>query len=71
MTIRTKIERVIDQGAQVKADADPEQWTNFTLRMKVRMSKEIDDAVEEMVGLSKTGFVLQAIDEKLKRMREY
>lgn len=66
---RVEIEKVIGKGGHVGADleADKSEWTNFTLRIKSSMSKEIDEALKETVGISKTGWILQAIQEKLRR----
>lgn len=69
MTIKRKIQmdKVIEKGGHVGADLEAEkEWTNFCLRMRIGMSHEIDKAVRNMVGVSKTGFILQAIDEKLR-----
>jgi len=73
MTIKRKIEKtelnkVIEKGGHVTADMDTKaQWTTFTLRIKRKMLKEIGEAIEDIEGLNKTGFMLQAIQEKLKR----
>lgn len=73
MTIRKKaeLEKVIEKGGHVTADLNihKPEWTNFTLRIKSSMSKEIDEALKEIDGLSKTGWILQAIREKLKRIQ--
>lgn len=68
MVLKRKIEKVIDKGGRVGADLEVErkEWTNFTLRIKSSMSKQIDEALKEMVGISKTGWILQAIQEKLR-----
>lgn len=62
--------RIIKQGAPI---AEPEssskkEWNNFTLRIKTEMLSDIDQVIDGTAGLSKTGFILQAIQEKLKRM---
>lgn len=69
MVIKKKvaIEQVIDKGGRVVSDQEVEKkWVNFTLRIRADMLKDIDDALEETVGISKTGWILQAIQEKLK-----
>ena len=73
MVIKKKvaIEQVIDKGGRVVSDQEVEKkWVNFTLRIRADMLKDIDDALEETVGISKTGWILQAIQEKLKRKNE-
>lgn len=70
MVIKKKIEiqKVIDKGGHVGADKEQKSgWTNFTLRINKEMLNEIDEALESTVGISKTGWILQAIHEKLKR----
>lgn len=71
MNLKKKIEQVIEKGGHVKADQKRiNEWTNFTLRIKLDMLQDIDEALEETVGISKTGWILQAIQEKLKRKNE-
>lgn len=63
------LEEVIQKGASVKADREKKkkEWTNFTLRIQKNMSENIDKYLESKAGISKTGFMLQAIQEKLER----
>lgn len=75
MTIKRKVEKdfdkVIEKGGHVTADlGDKDQWTNFCLRIKSDMLKDIEVAIGDLPGLSKTGFILQAIHEKMKKMAE-
>lgn len=72
MVIKRRIEQVIEKGGHVKADLqqDNTQWTHFTLRIKTSMLKELDVALEETVGISKTGWILQAIQEKLRKAND-
>ncbi len=70
MSIKQKIASVIDKGGSVTADKYQGEWTNFCLRMKSEMSREIDEALKDMVGINKTGFILQAIQEKLRKKNE-
>ena len=70
MTVRKKIEQAIDKGAKVKADSAAKGWTNFTLRIRQDMLQDIDQALEETVGISKTGWILQAIQDKLRKSNE-
>ena len=68
LKIKKEVDRVIEKGGHVKADLEePTGHTNFNLRMPKKMTKEIDDALTRTVGISKTGFILQAIHEKLKK----
>lgn len=67
---RIEIEKVIDKGGQVSNDAKKKQWTIFNLRINQQMLQQIDEALEETVGISKTGWILQAIQDKLKKQKE-
>lgn len=68
MAIRQKIEKVINKGGEVKSDKEDKEWHIFTLRIRKDMLGEIDKALEQLVGISKTGFILQAIHEKLGKL---
>lgn len=60
--------KIIQQGAPI-ADQNIEpkkEWYNFTLRIKYEMVEEIEEALKKIAGLNKTGFILQAIQEKLR-----
>lgn len=70
MTLKKKaFEEVIDKGGKVKADISPKEveWTNFTLRIKKSMLEEIDLAVDQRAGITKTGWILEKIHEGLKK----
>ena len=65
-------EKVISRGGHVTADMEEnkKKWMNFCLRIKVEMLDQIDKIVEERAGISKTGWILEAIQEKLKACDE-
>lgn len=70
---KSKIEKVdvdalIEKGAKVKEDRieESKKWTYMNLRIAVFMLKKVDEAVSETVGITRTGWILQAINEKLK-----
>lgn len=71
---RVDIEKLIDKGAPVKEETKVEEskdlWTNINIRISRVMLKEIDDAVKARVGITRTGWLLESFDEKLKRGRE-
>ena len=62
--------KVIEKGGAVSSDAKEKKYLTFTCRMTWKMRNEINEALERTVGLSATGWVLQAIQEKLKREKE-
>lgn len=62
------VEALIDKGAKVKDDilSERKKWANIHLRIPVNMINLVDKSVLRSVGLTRTGWILQAIDEKLK-----
>lgn len=83
MPIREKIEKpkedldkarneIISRGGHVGADIEEKkkEWINFCLRIKVEMLDHIEKALEDRAGITKTGWILEAIHEKLKRINE-
>lgn len=80
MVLRAKVEKtdtktetideVISRGGHVLADLDAKkkkEWINFCLRIPVDMLDRIDQELEDRIGISKTGWILEAIQEKLKK----
>lgn len=62
------VSALINQGAKVKEDLKKEvkEWVVINLRISSSMLKEVDQAVNERVGITRTGWILEAINEKLK-----
>lgn len=61
------VEALIDQGAKVKEDSRKEKkWVIVNLRISSDMLEEVDEAVGNRVGITRTGWILEAIHEKLK-----
>lgn len=79
MSVRKRLERhqqvtvnvdaLIDKGAKVKEDRIDEgkKWVFINVRIPIDMLDNVDDAVDNRVGISRTGWILEAIHEKLKR----
>ena len=72
--IRDIREEIILKGGQVKADHEEEikikskvQWTNLCLRITSSMVNQIDYLLEERIGMSRTAWILEAIQEKFKK----
>lgn len=65
---KPSVDEIIDRGGGVSSDkVDKKAWTNFTLRIRKDFLNKIDCILEDRVGISKTGWILEAIQEKLKR----
>jgi hypothetical protein len=70
-------DEVISRGGHVVADraeesqersvAKKKEWMTFGLRIKVSMLDQIEREVEKRAGISKTGWILETIQERLNR----
>lgn len=65
------IDALIDKGAKVKEDLldQIKKWSYINVRISVEMLENVDIAVSERVGITRTGWILEAIHEKLKRLK--
>jgi hypothetical protein len=63
------IEALIDKGAKVKEDfkLHESEWFYVKIRIPTKMVRAVDRAVKNKVGIQRTGWILQAIHEKLTR----
>lgn len=63
------VDEVINRGGNVSADKAEEKkdWKVFGLRLRKDLEDEIEGCLESRIGISKTGWILEAIQEKLKR----
>lgn len=72
MSVRKPLEKKIDvdalieKGAKVKADQQEKAWTNINIRIPVSMLKNVDAAVGRRIGITRTGWVLEALQDKLE-----
>lgn len=51
----------------VKRDEMKDEWEKIQLRIKKEAIITIDEIVGKTMGLTRTGWILQAIEEKFKR----
>lgn len=63
-------EEFIRGGGLVASDINDkkEEWTKIVLRIKSEALSQIDEIVDNKMGLTRTGWILQAIEEKLDRV---
>jgi hypothetical protein len=62
------VEKVIERGGHVAADRNNDQeWTNFCLRIRKDIVERMEGLISQRLGMTKTGWILEAIQEKLKR----
>lgn len=71
MVIARKIEQIIEKGGEVKAESKPSKDFVF-LSQKVRLDilEQLDIAVHDRPGMSRTAWIQEAIYEKLKRLKD-
>lgn len=62
------VEALIDAGAKVKEDLKKEvkEWNVINLRISTEMLQEVDEAVKNRVGITRTGWILEAIHKHLR-----
>ena len=62
------VEALIDGGAKVKEDLKNEakEWTSVNLRISTEMLQEVDEVVKNRVGITRTGWILEAIHKHLR-----
>ncbi len=64
------IEKLIQKGSFVKEDIkqkEQKKYTHINLRIPCDMLFKVDEALNERVGISRNGWVLESIHEKLRR----
>ncbi len=49
-----------------KDSEDKKVWLHFTLRIRKDLLEDIEKVLEKRIGISKTAWILEAIQEKLK-----
>lgn len=64
-------EKFIKGGGMVAADVkkpeSKDEWTRIVIRIKKEAVMQIDELIGDTMGLTRTGWILQAIEEKLKK----
>lgn len=65
---KVDVSALINQGAKVKEDLKKEtkDWTVINLRISTEMLQEVDEAVKNRVGITRTGWILEAIHKHLR-----
>lgn len=66
------VDALIEKGAKVKEDRveESKKWMIINLRLPVEMCESVDRKVQDRAGMSRTGWILEAIQEKLKRSKD-
>lgn len=63
------VDALIGKGAKVKEDhvEESKKWTIINLRLPMDMLFAVDEEVKQRIGMTRTGWILEGIHEKLKR----
>jgi hypothetical protein len=63
------LQEVIDKGGEVAEDRTDQKkkWVFFSLRIRKDILNNIEEALQDRIGISKTGWILEAIQEKLQK----
>lgn len=71
--VAVDVDALIDAGAKVKEDYKTagKKWPIINLRISAEMLNGVDEAVDNRVGITRTGWILEAIHEKLKRTQTH
>lgn len=66
---RSKLESIIDKGGSVAADKARNEKKYYFLNLRIHnvLNEKIDEALNDRLGTSKTAWILEAIQEKIKR----
>jgi hypothetical protein len=80
MTVMKKINKIkndqdleksrqnVIEAAEKKADLPTKkEWMHFLLRMKTSWAEQIDEVIKSRIGITRTTWILEAIQDKLKR----
>lgn len=62
-----ELDKIISQGGHVSADQKKTGWVSIQLRLSSDMIESIGTSLKDRVGLSRNAWILEAIQEKLKR----
>jgi len=71
-TGKIDVDALIEKGSKVKEDRVQEikKWIIINLRLTEDMLKKVDDELENRIGMSRNAWILEAVIEKLKGLKE-
>lgn len=74
MAFMKKLDKIDDKKIQKfidKADKEPvekkQEWKNILLRIRQDLLKDIDIQVENRIGMNRTAWILEAVQEKINK----
>ena len=70
MTVNTpekqEVKDLIDKSEQVKDGPKKKEWFIVNLRFPKSMIEKVNETVDKRVGITRTGWILETIHEKLR-----
>lgn len=65
--------KYISQGGNVRADMEitTEEWKTISLRIPVPLLQSVDGKVKQRAALTRTAWILEAIQQKLKAEEQH
>jgi len=72
LEVKSSLEKMIDKGGSVTADKRKNENKYYILNLRIhkKLNEMIEEELEDRIGLSKTAWILEAIQDKLKREYE-
>lgn len=77
---KVDVDYLISKGAPVKEDEveykdldqviDEKKRCSLNLRVPTQLVKQIDEVLKKRIGISRTGWILEAIQEKLMSLKQ-
>lgn len=66
--LEKKRKAFIDKGGRVASESNDPEWMFINLRIPRNMVNKIEEIINtERIGMTRTGWILEAIQEKLKK----
>lgn len=70
MAITRKIEEVIGLGGSVRSDKPIKRFKAICQKVRLDILEQVDEAVAERAGMNRSSWIQEAIQEKLKRLKD-
>jgi hypothetical protein len=71
MAISRKIDKIIQQGGEVKtATSASKEYKVLCQKIRLDILSQVDRAVDDRAGMNRNAWIQEAIQEKLKRLND-
>jgi 3-hydroxyacyl-CoA dehydrogenase len=69
--LNKKIDKIIDKGGSISSEKEyPAKYKVLSQKIRADVLKAVDKAVFERPGMTRCGWIQEAISEKLKRKKD-